>query len=245
MEHRVRSDACVWSGRSDQPPQRRARPGFRSYPPAGVVWVTTTAERGAGARGVRVVRTRVLEPEDVSLEGWLPLTSPARTLLDLAGVEDSETLEEAVAAAQVRRLVTEEELWAQLVSPRGRRGARALRALMERHSPPAETRSAAERLMLRLIRRSGLPEPRVNVKLGRWRPDFYWPEHRVAAEFDSYEFHTDLGAFRRDREKSNDLQLRGVVVLRFTWHELTREPQAVVARLRRALQPPVAASVRI
>jgi very-short-patch-repair endonuclease len=99
--------------------------------------------------------------------------------------------------------------------------------------------------MLRLIRRSGLPEPRVNVKLGRWRPDFYWPEHRVAAEFDSYEFHTDLGAFRRDREKSNDLQLRGVVVLRFTWHELTREPQAVVARLRRALQPPVAASVRI
>jgi very-short-patch-repair endonuclease len=209
--------------------------GLLSYPANAAIWVTTTTSRGEGLRGVRVVRTRALDPDDVTFADWLPLTSPARTLLDLAGVEDAETLEEAVAAAQVRRLVRVEDLWDQLARSNGRRGARALRALLERHAPPANVRSRAERLMLRLIRRSGLPEPLVNERVGRWRPDFFWPEHRVAAEYDSYEFHTDIAAFRRDREKSNDLQLRGIMVLRFTWHELTRTPAKLDARLRQAL----------
>lgn len=208
--------------------------GFLSYPATGVVWVTTTSERSA-RRGVRVVRTRALEPDDVTFANWLPVTSPARTLLDLAGLEDAETLEHAVASAQARRRVRVEDLWEQLARGSGRRGAKALRALLNRHAPPADVRSRAERLMLRLIRRCGLPEPLVNEKLGRWRPDFYWPEHGVAAEYDSYEFHTDIGAFRRDREKSNDLQLQGIMVLRFTWHELTRAPRELEARLRQAL----------
>jgi predicted transcriptional regulator of viral defense system len=219
--------------------------GLTSYPAVGVIWLTSTSERGAGTRGIRLVRTRNLEEKDVQFENWLPVTSPARTLLDIAALEDAEKLEATVAAAQVRRLVTKEELWEELMDARGRRGAAALRALMERHTPPAETRSVAERLMLRLIRRSGLPEPRTNVWLGRWSPDFYWPEHSLVAEYDSYDFHTDIGAFRRDREKSNDLQLRGIVVLRFTWHELTREPQALVNRLRIALGLADSATLRI
>jgi very-short-patch-repair endonuclease len=138
---------------------------------------------GRGARGVRVTRTGVLEARDVWFANWLPLTSPTRTLLDLAGFVD------------------------------------------------------AERLMLRLVREAGLPEPLVNRPFGRWRPDFHWPDQQVVAEFDSVAFHSDLRSFRRDREKSNELQLRGIVVLRFTWHELTREGESVVARLRQALQP--------
>lgn len=209
--------------------------GLLSYPATGQVWITTTAERGADLRRVRTTQTTVLEPNDVEFVGWLPLTSPARTLLDLAGVEDSETLEGAVAAAQVRGLATEEGLWEQVGRNNGRRGTRALRLLLERHVRPANVRSKAERLMLRLIRRAGLPEPEVNVRIGRWRPDFLWREQRVVAEFDSYEFHTDIESFRRDREKSNDLQLRGFIVLRFTWHELTRTPASLEARLRQAL----------
>jgi very-short-patch-repair endonuclease len=209
--------------------------GLTSYPATGQVWVTTTTERGANLRGVRTRQTRVLEPHDVAFEGWLPVTSPARTLLDLAGCEDADVLEEAVASAQVRRLVREEHLWEQLSRGNGRRGARELRRLMERNAPPAPTRSRAERMMLRLIRRSGLPEPLVNANIGRWYPDFYWPQEKVVAEYDSSTFHMDIASFRRDREKSNDLQLRGIVVLRFTWHELTRRPRALEARLRQAL----------
>jgi len=90
-------------------------------------------------------------------------------------------------------------------------------------------------MMLRLIRDSALPEPLVNERIGRWRPDFWWPDHRVVAEYDSSAFHTDIRSFRRDREKSNELQLMGITVLRFTWHELTRTPELLIARLRQAL----------
>jgi very-short-patch-repair endonuclease len=178
----------------------------------------------------------VLQSTDVSFVGWLPLTSPARTLLDLAGLEEAETLEHAVAAAQASRLVREEELWEQLMRGRGRAGAQALRRLLVRHVSPANVRSKAERLLLRLVREGGLPEPEVNMRLGRWRPDFLWRQHSVVAEFDSYQFHQDIEAFRRDREKNNDLQLRGYVVLRFTWRELTSTPHELLARLRLALQ---------
>ena len=90
--------------------------------------------------------------------------------------------------------------------------------------------------MLRLIRRAGLPEPLVNARLGRWRPDFLWSAYRVVAEFDSRAFHSDIRSFRRDREKSNELQLAGFTVLRFTWYELTRTPELLVARIREALE---------
>jgi very-short-patch-repair endonuclease len=207
-----------------------------AYPAIGDVWLASTAERGKGVRGVRVQRTRRMSPRDVQFKGWLPLTSPARTLLDVAGIVGAEQLEQAVAAAQGRQLVRETDLRGQLARSGGCRGAKALRALLDRHTVPADARSRAERLMLRLVRNAGLPEPLVNSRFGRWRPDFYWPEYRLVAEFDSWGFHTDIGAFRRDREKSNQLQLQGIMVLRFTWYELTRTPERLVGRLRAAMR---------
>jgi very-short-patch-repair endonuclease len=65
--------------------------------------------------------------------------------------------------------------------------------------------------------------------------DFFWPDHNVVAEFDGYAFHADPLAFRRDRERSNALQLMGITVLRFTWHHLTRTPRDLESRLRQAL----------
>ena len=206
-----------------------------SYPAIGGVWMISTTGRGIDLQGVRVQRTRRMAPDDVRFQGWLPLTSPARTLLDLGGIVEPDSLEEAVAAAQAKRLVREADLWEQVFDSRGCRGAAALRELMERHRPPANVLSKTERLMLRLIRDAGLPEPLVNERLGRWRPDFWWPEHKVVAEYDSSAFHTDIRSFRRDREKSNELQLMGITILRFTWHELTRSPDVLVARIREAL----------
>jgi very-short-patch-repair endonuclease len=205
------------------------------YPAAGDVWITNTSERGVGRTGVRVARTRALEPTDVRFTGWLPLTSPARTLLDIAGIVEDHRFESAVAEAQARRLVTETDLRAQVGRSNGRRGAAPLRLLLDRAAPPARTKREAELRMLRLIRAAGLPEPLVNQRAGRFEVDFYWPDHALVAEFDSYEFHTDIRAFRRDRERSNELQLMGIRVLRFTWYHLTRTPRGLEARLREAL----------
>ncbi len=209
--------------------------GVLRYPAAGEVWITNTSGRGTRRPGLRVLRTRVAQPQDVSFLDWLPITSPARTLLDLAGVVEPERLEAAVAEAQGRRLVREEDLRRQLATAHGRRGAGALRRLLEREAPPKRTKREAELRMLRLIRGAGLPEPLVNATVGAFEVDFYWPSHRVVAEFDSWEFHSDRRAFRRDRERTNDLQLRRIVVLRFTWQHLTARPGMLVARLRAAL----------
>jgi len=211
--------------------------GFLAYPAAGDVWITTTSGRGGAHEGVRSRRTKALERHEVWFHGWLPLTSPARTLLDIAGIVEPERFESAVAEAQAKRMVGEADLRRQLARSNGRRGAAALRSLLDRRSPPARTKSKAEGVMLRLIRRAGLPEPLVNHRLGCFELDFYWPQQGVVAEFDSWEFHSNSRAFRRDREKSNELQLMGLVVLRFTWHHLTQAPRALEARLRHALDP--------
>jgi very-short-patch-repair endonuclease len=208
--------------------------GFLPYPAAANVWVTVTKARGTGFDGIILRRTGCLDPAEVRLIGWLPLTSPARTLVDLAGVVEEERLEQAVAAA-LQRSVTMPELRRQLARSNGRRGAKALRRLLDGKAAPAHTKSEAELRMLSLVRRSGLPEPEVNVWVGRYLVDFYWPDHDLVAEFDGYAFHSDFRSFRRDRERSNTLQLMGITVLRFTWHDLTRRPSALIARLRRGL----------
>jgi very-short-patch-repair endonuclease len=210
--------------------------GFLSYPAAANVWVTVTTARGKELDGIIVRRTRCLDPADVGFIGWLPVTSPARTLIDLAGVVEEDRLEQAVAEA-LQGSVTTDGLRQQLARSNGRRGAKALRALLDRQSAPAHTKSDAELRMLSLLRRSGLPEPEVNVWVGGYLVDSHWPDQRVVAEFDGYAFHSDFRSFRRDRERSNTLQLMGITVLRFTWHDLTKRPSALVARLRRVLNP--------
>ncbi len=92
-----------------------------------------------------------------------------------------------------------------------------------------------ERLLLGLVRRRGLPEPEANARLHGYEVDFLWRERRVVVEMDSRAFHSDPLAFTRDRVRSNELQLRGYTVLRFTWSQVTREPELVVARIRAAL----------
>ena len=205
------------------------------YPAIGDVWITTTSEGGRGLKGVRVTRTRNLEPDEVAFIGWLPVTSPARTLLDLAGVVDEVRLEQAVAEAQVRRLVIEADLRRQLARSNGRRGAAALRSLLGRGAEPALTRSEAERRLLSLIRGGFLPEPETNVRVGTYLVDFLWPKRRVIVEFDGFAFHSERRAFKRDRDRTNELQLHGYVVIRLTWEHLTRERSDTIDRLRRAL----------
>lgn len=206
------------------------------YPAKGDVWIVTATGHSQGRSGIRVQRTRVLAPRDTGRIDGVAVTSPARTLVDLAAVVEPDWLELAVAEAQVKRLVRTEDLRAQLQRSRKRPGVGRLRALLDRTAEPAYTKSLAERKMLSLIRSARLPEPEVNVHVGRFLVDFFWREQRVVAEFDSYEFHSHSRAFERDRDRTNELQLQGYTVLRFAWRHLTREPRRVEVRLRRALE---------
>jgi very-short-patch-repair endonuclease len=165
----------------------------------------------------------------------VPVTAPARALLDLAGLISDEVLEGCLAEAHARRLVAHRDLLDQLDRNPTRRGAARLRRALADDESPARTRSVAERKLLRLLRASSLPSPVTNARVGRYEVDFLWQKERLIVEVDGFAWHSSRRAFERDRERDADLQLAGYRVLRVTWRQLTREPDAVVERIARAL----------
>jgi very-short-patch-repair endonuclease len=186
------------------------------------VEVTVTRGHPRDRPGIRIHRSRRLE---YSLNAGVPVTTPLRTLRDLAATSLTRDLERAIEEAQVRRLVTRQ----QVERLRGRSAAAA------RGRQPSLTRSEAERRLLRLVRAAQLPPPRTNVRVGHHEVDFLWPHERVIVEVDGFAFHSSRTAFERDRAKDRALHAAGYVVLRITWRQLVDEPEAVVAALAAAL----------
>lgn len=185
--------------------------------------------------GIRIHFVAAFDPLDVRKLNGIPVTSPTRTLLDIAATEDAETLERAAANAQALRLTSRRSSLDQLARNPGRRGSAAFRRLIESDHPPARTRSEAERLLLRLIRAAELPPPRVNARLGRFEVDFLWPDQRLVVEVDGYAYHSDRASFERDRRRDATLSAAGYLVIRVTWRQVKETPEAVVARLASAL----------
>lgn len=132
--------------------------------------------------GIRLYRATALDQREVRVRGCTPLTSPPRTLLDLAASASGRELEQALAEAQRRRLASERELSTLLARHRGRPGTGPLRALLEAQATPGLTRSEAEERFLALVRAAGLPPPRTKVRLQGYEVDFLWPRERLVVE---------------------------------------------------------------
>jgi very-short-patch-repair endonuclease len=176
-----------------------------------------------------------MAPGDVRRIGPVPVTSPARTVLDAALVEPDDVLERLVAQALRRRLTTVEQLRARALAEPGRRGTGRLLGVLA--DGPAFDRSVAERLTLELVRRARLAEPRLNQRIGPWEVDLLWRRERVVGEFDSYRFHQDRHAFRKDRRKLAALQLEGYRVVTVIWEDLHDHREALAALLARFVAP--------
>jgi very-short-patch-repair endonuclease len=195
--------------------------------------VDVTGDRRARSEGVRGHESPRLHPADVRrVRGGIPITTPARSLLDSAPQLTPRELADAVELAQVKRLVTKRDIAATLDRTPRRRGAPALRALLDE---PAFTRSRAERRLVRLLRAARLPAPVFNAVVEGREVDALWQRERVVLEFDSYTFHASRAAFERDRRKGAALTRERYVVLRTTWRELTEQSHFLVARTAEAL----------
>jgi very-short-patch-repair endonuclease len=192
--------------------------------------------RGCDRRrsGVRIRRIATVEEDEVTRLDGIPVTAPARTLYDLAAVVRPRTLERAVAEACSRRLTDADQI-AELVvrHPKGP-GLRALRTLLARGSPVL-TRSDAEERFLTLLRKARLDPPEVNVDVAGFEVDFLWRREGLVTEIDGFAFHSSPHAFERDRRRDAVLAAEGFNVVRVTWRQLVKEPEAVVVRLARAL----------
>lgn len=201
----------------------------------GPVEVTVAAGNPRSTSWLRVHRAAALETPDVRRVGGLRVTSPARTLLDLAGRLDARDLRWLVEEARVRRVLRPGALEEVVDRLPHRRGAGALRTVLRAGGPARLTRSEAERRLLDLVRAAALPEPATNVRLHGHEVDALWRRARLVVEVDGFAAHGTRAAFERDRLRDARLQSRGFRVLRVTWRQLTDEPHAVVALLARTL----------
>jgi very-short-patch-repair endonuclease len=194
--------------------------------------VTVAGRETRDRPGIRSHTAR-LHPRDATRKHGISVTSPARTLLDLAATLPQRELDRAVEQAQVQRQASLHSLNEQFARYPGHQGTAALTEAIR--TDPAFTRMELERRMLALIRAVRLPAPEVNVMLGIWEVDFLWRDARLIVETDGYAFHSSHRAFERDRRKDQELQAGGRRVIRFTWRQITDEPEAVIAALAVAL----------
>jgi very-short-patch-repair endonuclease len=93
----------------------------------------------------------------------------------------------------------------------------------------------AEERLLALIRRVRLREPETNVRIHGFEVDFLWRAERLVVEVDGFAFHSSRHSFEGDRLRDGDLVGHGLRVARVTWHHLTKEPEALLVRLTRAI----------
>jgi very-short-patch-repair endonuclease len=198
----------------------------------GAVEVTAGADHRY--QGVTAHRSRTLRSADVTVRAGIPVTTVARTLVDLADVLAERPLARAVNEAQVRHRLRLEQLAALLDDAHGRRGTPRLRRILERSSG-APTRSVLEDAFLALVDREGLKRPLVNQRVAEYEVDMLWPEQALIVELDGRRFHEHAGAFERDRERDADLAAAGFTVVRVTWQRLLRQPRREAERLRALL----------
>ena len=193
------------------------------------VWVPATrwrSDRVTVHRGDISARER-------RLRDGIPVTSPARTLVDLASVLDEEQLEVAVESFLHRGLTTPFSISKSLDR---RKGSARLRTLLEQRDRRA-LESPLEVKVWRLLTRARLrPVRQHEVHCGehRYRLDFAWPALKVAVEADGFDAHGGRRAFVADRRRSADLGAAGWVVIPVTWDDCAK-PDAIVERVRAAL----------
>jgi very-short-patch-repair endonuclease len=198
---------------------------------ASVIDVTSPRGSGRGRAGLRVHRNRLYDWER-TVHDAVPVTTPARTLLDIAEVLPRRALERVVAEAEHQRLFDLAAIERVLDAHPHRYGAVRLRAVLADAGVGDElTRSELEERVLEICDRHDLPRPRVNARVAGLEVDFYWPSARLVAEADSRRYHLTAAAFERDRERDAALMLRGVRVLRVTSRRIAGEPDAVGATL--------------
>lgn len=206
-------------------------------PPPEPVHVSVPRRNRRPGPGVRAHFAQIDADERTQRVG-IPVTGVPRTLLDLSAEWAALEVEAALARAVARGLVDVGDVRATLGRHAGRVGSQTLRAALVRLDGPTLTRSEAERRLLRLLRKAEIARPRVNGRVEGLEVDFAWPDQRVAVEIDGFEFHGGRGAFERDRERDAVLTAAGWRVIRVTWRQLDRSPEAFLVRLAATLASP-------
>ena len=212
-----------------------------SYYTAGWLWglwtgspkpihVTATVSRHHPTwKGLTRHRARSVHDSDRALVLGIPVTSVARTLLDLAWKLRSDQMRRVLARAEDQKLLDLDAINAVIERNRGHHGARRLRFALATYERPIWARSEFERRFVDRLVTAGLPRPATGWNEVGHEIDVYWPERRFGVELDSFATHGNREAFEVDRERDLDFALAGIETIRVTERQFHRDPATIVA----------------
>lgn len=200
--------------------------------------VTTSAQRRP-VPGIRIHRATLPSTHVTNRDG-IPVTTLARTLVDLAHVVPKHHLRKALHEAEYVHRADTNAIEEALYATRGRNGtgyAAMREALQDAKADGLQlTRSELELAFAALVDRFALPRPKTNATVHGREVDAWWPGERLAVELDGWAAHGTRRAFQRDREKSNHLALHAITLLRFTHQDITHRQAWTAHQITAALK---------
>jgi very-short-patch-repair endonuclease len=204
-----------------------------------VIDVTVAGMKRASRPRIRAHYTKALHPEDTTILHSIPITSPARTLLDLAAGLKPEHLVKAIEEAERQRIFDLLALDRAIARTPRRRGTKKLREVLAAYREPPDTHSHLEQRFYELIRNDPtIPDPQVNVMVAGLEVDFFWPATRLVVELDSRSYHANPRAFENDRVRDARLLRAHCHVLRITHQRMRTDSAGVLADVRSLSTPP-------
>ena len=209
--------------------------------------ITTDRRSRKAQPGILLHRVRRLtEDERTEVQG-IPVTSVARTAVDLTDLVGRPRLTRILREADYRGLLDLDALDKAIARAHGRRRVSLLVDALEEHRPGLVVRSELEHRFLELCREHGLAAPEMNVRKTisgrRYELDCLWRAERVVVELDGAAAHSSVQAFEADRARDAALSAAGFTPLRYTWRRLEHDERGVVAELAALLERPAAGRV--
>ena len=194
------------------------------------VHVSVAASADRRRRGIVVHRRSALRVADITRRDHIPVTTPIRTLIDLATQLPPGPLEGAINEADKLDLVNPPRLRRALDERRGQPGVGILRAILER-STFVLTESELERRFLPIAARAGLSPPLTQQRVNGFKVDFYWPDLGLIVETDGLRYHRTPQQQSRDHHRDHAHVAAGLTPLRFTHWQVRYDPAHVLRTL--------------
>jgi very-short-patch-repair endonuclease len=202
---------------------------LKSQPPPPEVMAPTKRS----IEGIVTSRYRSLHRDEVMRWRGIPVTSVARTLVDLAPVLPLDELARACHEAGVRLRTTPRHVEAVLRRRPTAPGAAKLRAVM--NGDARVLLSKLESGFIALLREDDLPLPETNRPAGSHYVDCRWPDHRLTVELDSFRYHNSRQSWERDRHREREARARGDEFRRYTWADVFEQPRLMLTELHSLL----------
>ena len=204
--------------------------GLLKGPPPPPEVMTPTERR---IEGIATRRSRLMDSRDATEWKRIPVTTVARTLVDLAAVLSLDDLARACHEAGVLHRTTPGQVEVVLARRPNSRGAAKLRVILR--GEVRVTLSKLERSFLSLLRDAGLPLPETNRPASGRRVDCRWRGHRLTVELDSYRFHHSRHAWEKDRRREREARARGDEFRRYTYGDVLEDPRYMLRELHQLL----------